>query len=231
MQAGRNDRWCWVAVLLSGWLACLGQSGNRARDARDLFLDESGPKAGRVGARYSILLSSQEGIEPQPVDPSTTFKTGDCIAVELETNFSGYVNVMGKGVSGHWEMLVPSASDPAGVNVVRPRVRFRLPREDCIEFTDPPGVEYLVLSFSQDVRDPRQVFDVFRLSSLADTTDRGGPKTATKTDPVALAQVLGSRDLKRKQVGAATQAGERPFSVYVEAQQSKFYFQISLKHQ
>lgn len=231
MEARRNICWSWVAVLLSGWLACLGQSGNRAQDARDLFFDESGPKAGRVGARYSILLSSQDGIEPQPVDPLTTFKTGDCIAVELETNFLGHVNVMGKGVSGHWEMLVPSKSDPAGVTVVRPRVRFRLPREDCIEFTDPPGFEFLVLSFSQDARDPQQVLDVFRLSSLAETTERNRPKTTAKADPVTLAQVLGSRDLKRKQIGTATQAGERPFSVYVEASQSRFYFQIPLKHQ
>lgn len=65
-----------------------------------------------LGIRYNVLLVSAKGDLAEPVDPERTFRTGDCIAVELEANRAGYLYVLAEGASGEWTPLLPSVLTP-----------------------------------------------------------------------------------------------------------------------
>jgi hypothetical protein len=173
--------------------------------------------APHLGIRYTLLLVSQAGAV-EPVDPDRNFRKGDCLAIEFETNRSGYLYVLAKESSGNWRPLFPSAELADELNVIDPGQKVRTPKNTCFEIDDPPGTETLFVVLS---REPRDVYDLY------DGIKAPPQMPAGKANPVQLAsagrvnsaveqmnQQFGTRDLVvRKPASAPGQSSEK--SVYV----------------
>lgn len=183
-----------------------------------------------LGVRYNILLFNSSGRPPQPVDPRRVFKTGDCIALELQSNRAVYLYVLSEGASGMWAPLVPSVLAPEESNVL-PNARIRAPTGDCIEFTDPPGTERLFLILSRDIADVRNLLDVFRLSSLASGKQPGESGAANGDAIATLRNHLGSRDMRLKKIDKPEIPDEQPFTTYAVAPAPRLFLEIRLRHE
>jgi len=106
-----------------------------------------------LGLRYNLLLVSARGDRGQPVDPDRNFRKGDCVAVELEANRSGYLYVLSKQSSGDWVPLFPTPELSDQSNRIDPGRIVRTPKHACFEIDDPPGTETLFVVLSRDPRD------------------------------------------------------------------------------
>jgi len=133
-----------------------GSFGNRtaslAAGARHVRLG-GGAWRGAPGLRYNLLLVSARGDRGQPVDPDRNFRKGDCVAVELEANRSGYLYVLSKQSSGDWVPLFPTPELSDQSNRIDPGRIVRTPKHACFEIDDPPGTETLFVVLSRDPRD------------------------------------------------------------------------------
>lgn len=200
---------------------------------RDLKRSEASTTAVQhLGVRYNILLFGQDGDVPQPADAQRSFRTGDCIGLELEVNRAGYLYVLAEGSSGTWEALVPSALVANEANQVSPRTRVQAPERGCFEFTDPPGTERLFLIFSRAIGDVSELLRLYRLSSIA-RTDRPS-KSAGAGGEALRAQLrdrLGSRDLKLTRIVRPESPDERPFTVYAVGEAPRLFVEIALRHE
>jgi hypothetical protein len=171
-----------------------GSAGARAAALRALHL----------GLRYSVLLVSARGDRGQPVDPERNFRKGDCVAIELEANRSGYLYVLSKQSSGDWVPLFPTPELSDQSNRIDPGQAIRTPRRACFEIDDPPGTETLFVVLS---RDPRDIYELSE--SIKDPGDRPQP-SSSQTQVAAggrinsavgrIAEEYGTRDLPFKEV-------------------------------
>jgi hypothetical protein len=233
--------------------ACLAQQTEppKTEGARDLFFVGSAPKdelppvkkpaaaapksmspktaVQHLGLRYTVLLVKGADTRGVAVDPSRNFKKGECVAVEIESNRSGYLYVLAKESSGDWTPLFPAADAVAQDNKIDPGQTVRTPRESCFEIEDPPGTESVFVVLS---REPREI------QTLADSIkapDKNAPKPAVavvQTPPsekvnAAVEQIAaeaGTRDLPFQEAPKPTAAPpkkapaakkEPPHSVYV----------------
>jgi len=157
-----------------------------------------------LGLRYKLLLVSERGDPGQPVDPERNFRKGDCVAIELEANRSGYLYVLSKQSGGDWVPLFPTPELSDQTNRVDPGQIVRTPKHACFEIDDPPGTETLFVVLS---RDPR---DIYELSdSIKSPGDRPQPSSGQTQVAAAgrinsavdrIAEEYGTRDLPFKQV-------------------------------
>lgn len=194
-------------------------------DARDLYLGPSSVGNAVLAARYRILAITPQSSLERAVDSESAFRTGDCIALELVSNFDGYLFVLSNAASGSWTSLVPSSADPSEVHKVSPHAPTRIPQRDCIEFTDPPGKETLVLYFSTTHDAAQRIFDRFR---LANSTN---PPREQSSDTKGLLRQLESRDLRRRKTGpTSSNPADPPFSVYVATIGKGLFLEIPLVH-
>jgi hypothetical protein len=172
----------------------------------------SGPAADRaaalgalhLGLRYKLLLVGARGDPGQPVDPERNFRKGDCVAIELEANRSGYLYVLSKQSSGDWVPLFPTPELSDQTNRIDPGQIVRTPKHACFEIDDPPGTETLFVVLS---RDPR---DIYELSdSIKSPGNRAQPSSGQTQVAAAgrinsavdrIAEEYGTRDLPFKQV-------------------------------
>jgi hypothetical protein len=221
-------------VTILGAAACLAEEpAQPVEGARDLFFAGAKPKdalppvrkaaaktpapsaavpvvpaAMHLGLRYTLLLVSGRGGRGQPVAPERNFQKGDCVALELETNRSGYLYVLSKQSSGDWVPLFPTPELADQSNRIDPGEIVRTPKQSCFELDDPPGVETLFVVLS---RDPR---DVYELSdSIQGPHDRPQP-AATELASAGrinsavdrMSEAYGTRDLPFRQVAKAAPA-------------------------
>jgi len=193
-----------MAALLSASV-CQGQEKSQppASGARELFYSATGPKdalppvvpsapppktsktpaaVSHLGLRYTVLLVGQGADKGQIVDPGRNFRKGDCLALNLEANRSGYLYVLAKESSGDWSPLFPTAPDES--NRIDPGQVARTPRRGCFEIDDPPGTETLFVVLSRDPRD---------IHELAESIQSPGAKANAAVDHVA--QQFGTREL------------------------------------
>ncbi len=157
-----------------------------------------------LGLRYTLLLVRSRGDRGQPVDPQRNFHKGDCVAIELEANRSGYLYVLSKQSSGDWVPLFPTPQLSDQGNRIDPGQIIRTPKQACFEIEDPPGAETLFVVLS---RDPR---DIYELSEgIKGTSDRPQPSSgATELASAGrinsamdrIAEEYGTRDLPFKEV-------------------------------
>ena len=205
--------------------ACLAQQPP-AEGARDLFFAGVAPKDDlppmakaakanppaaashpatlHLGLRYSLLLAGSPGDRGQPVDPGRNFQKGDCVAVEMEANRSGYLYVLSKQSNGDWVPLFPTPELSDQSNRIDPGQTIRTPRRSCFEIEDPPGTETLFIVLS---RDPR---DIYELSNSIQGSPGNTPQPAGATQLAAagrinaavgrIAEQYGTRDLPFQQV-------------------------------
>src|ERR1035438_237225 len=168
-----------------------------------------------LGLRYNLLLVSARGDRGQPVDPDRNFRKGDCVAITLEANRSGYLYVLAKQSSGDWIPLFPTPELSDQSNRIDPGQIIRTPRQTCFEIDDPPGTETLFVVLS---RDPRDIYDLAEgIKGPVDT-----PQPSAHPAQIAAAsrinsavdqieEVYGTRELPFKEVTKpATQPSPAP---------------------
>jgi hypothetical protein len=174
--------------------AATGTSANAAAQLRALHL----------GLRYSLLLARARGDSGQPVEPERKFRKGDCVAIELEANRSGYLYVLSKQSGGDWVPLFPTPELADQSNQIDPGQVIRTPKRGCFEIDDPPGTDTLFVVLS---RDPRDIYELSE--SIKGPGDRPQPSSgATQIASTGrinsavdrIAEEYGTRDLPFKQV-------------------------------
>jgi len=161
-------------------------------------------RALHLGLRYTLLLVRSRGERGQAVEPERNFRKGDCVAIELEANRSGYLYVLAKESSGDWAPLFPTAELSDQSNRIDPGQVIRTPKQACFEIEDPPGTETLFVVLS---RDPR---DIYALEEgIKGPGDRPqpspGPTQIAAAGPVnsavdRIAEEYGTRDLPFREV-------------------------------
>jgi len=144
------------------------------------------------------------GDRGQAVDPERNFHKGDCVAVELEANRSGYLYVLSKQSSGDWVPLFPTPELSDQSNGIDPGRIVRMPRRACFEIDDPPGTETLFVVLS---RDPRDIYELSE--SIKGPGDRPQPSSGSNQIASAgrinsavgkIAEESGTRELPFRQV-------------------------------
>lgn len=180
--------------------------------------------AKNLGIRYNLLMV--DGLNRgTPVDSDHVFINGDRVALEIESNRSGYLYVLARQSSGRWMPLLPSPEMADESNVINPGKRIRVPENYYFEINDPPGAEHLVLVFS---RDPRDFYDLYeevrnRPTNDAPSAPARRPSTAVQVAEASpmentiskLEESFGTRDLAIRKVSRPMKEGEPAGSVYV----------------
>lgn len=189
----------------------------------------AGPGAGAVhlGFRYSLALVNSESGKAEPVDSDRVFRKGECLAIDFESNRSGYLYVLVQQSSGNWAPLLPSPEMPDEANIINPGEKVRVPKEYCFEISDPPGTETVFVVLS---RDPRDIYDLnegIKGNSPAPAPRPAAPERPP-SDPVQyadarivnsaiarMAQQFGTRDIVIRKIGQPMEAKEPAHAVYV----------------
>ncbi len=182
------------------------------------------PVAQNLGLRYNVLLIDPASGAATPADPDRTFRRGECVALEFESNRSGYLYVLEQGSSGKWQPLLPSAQMPEESNIVRARTRTRVPSSHCFEIEDPPGTERIFVVLSRNPAEMYELNDSIRSGGGSETAAPSAAP-ASGTTLLAMARLdravgqftsdLQSRDLRIKKIAQPEASGEPPNSVYV----------------
>lgn len=244
---GTEQRYVALLLLLTG--AAVAQEGQKPAEtnsgARELFYlaaarkDELPPirrassgsqpapppkPAKNLGIRYNLLLVDSLHREI-PVDSEHVFRKGELVAIQIESNRSGYLYVLARQSSGRWEPLLPSPEMADESNIIDPGKRIRVPENYNFEIGDPPGAEHLVLVFS---RDPRDFYDLYqeirnRPSGEASPAPPRRPSSGMQVAEAApmentiakLEESFGTRDLSIRKVSGPLKNGEPTGSVYV----------------
>jgi hypothetical protein len=98
-----------------------------------------------LGLRYAVLKRDPNGAYRE-VDPDTSFRTGDAIRLQVETNTPGYLYVVTQGTSGQWQLLFPRPEVAGGSNRVEPHAKIEVPGEKGVwKFDEHAGTEKLFL--------------------------------------------------------------------------------------
>jgi len=183
------------------------------------------PAAGAVhlGLRYTLLLVTARGSRGLPVAPDRNFRKGDCVAIELEANRSGYLYVLSKQSSGDWVPLFPTPELADQSNRIDPGQIVRTPNRGCFEIDDPPGAETLFVVLSRDPRDIYELSESIQHPGVRPQPSPGATQIASAR-PIAsavdrISEQHGTRDLPFRQVApprkASTAAIEPEHAVYV----------------
>ena len=118
--------------------------------------------AGQVDG-LRIIVYMVQGSALAPIDPSRTFKKGDQIKIEFESNFDGFVYFVNVPPSGKKVVIYPDIRAGETNNMVRARQRYVLPQSMPLEFIDDEkGVEVIQVVMS---RQPIPLFDTAIKSS------------------------------------------------------------------
>lgn len=182
-----------AAILGAGALAA--QPAQPVEGARDLFFAGAAPKDGlpklqkpapktaapatkrpstpptqvsgtvNLGLRYTLLLVQSRSSAGDPVDPMRNFRKGDCVAINLESNRSGYLYVLAKESGGNWTPLFPTPELADQDNRIDPGQVVRTPKESCFEIEDPPGSETVFVVLSRSPRDISELAESIRTPS------------------------------------------------------------------
>ena len=201
------------------------------------------PAVKHLGLRYNLLLVDSQSSESKPVSSDRVFQPGECVALELEANRSGYLYVLDQGSSGSWSPLLPSADMPDESNIIRSRTRVRVPQNYCFKITGPSGEERIFVMLA---RNPAELssFDESIRRRVASATpaqqSAGGPAVMTAENRVSyevgkMEAGMGSRDLKITKIGQATDPEEPSGSVYVvnasDVSSDKVVTEIHIRHE
>jgi hypothetical protein len=120
-----------------------------ADGAQFIKASSSAPRSLALG--YTIYMKDASGAL-LPAQASRSYKTGDRIAIVLETNMDGYLYVFDAENGKNPVMLYPSLQLNGGSNDVRAHVRETYPSDMdlAFEFVDPPATEHLYVVVSRE---------------------------------------------------------------------------------
>lgn len=181
------------------------------------------PPVQNLGLRYNVLLVNTESAKALPVDPDRVFQPKECLALEFESNRSGYLYVFEQASSGKWSPMFPTPELPDESNVVRSRTKIRIPAKDCFEVSGEPGVDRVFVVLSRNVED---YYDLSE-SVKGNQEPQAAPARPSSSAPVLMAsdrlgaeiarmrEGLRGRDLQLKKISQPESADEPANSVYV----------------
>jgi hypothetical protein len=187
------------------------------------------PVVQHLGLRYNLVLFGSDG-RAEPVKSERNFRPGECFAIELEANRSGYLFVLDQGSSGQWKPLLPSEKFPDEPNIVESRTPVRVPQKHCISIENPAGVDKLVVVLS---RSPDELYDLNQ--SIKETFQDNKADDMVASSPVPgraartleaqahldqeVGRIIGtglqSRDLEIKEIPKPERDDEPPHAVYI----------------
>jgi hypothetical protein len=150
-----------------------------------------------LGLRYSVKRRDASGSFAE-VDQDSTFRSGDRIRLNVDTNTTGYLYVVLQGSSGNWRLLFPSAEVEGGNNRIEKGTSQQIPAGDKGQFVfdEQSGTEKLFLVLS---RKPEPDLDklIYSITGGAATADRTLMAKATVGNDVVsrLRDEVKSRDL------------------------------------
>lgn len=174
------------------------------------------PSAPHLGLRYNLVLVNPSTAKAEPVDSDQVFHKGDCLAIEFESNRSGYLYVMARQSSGNWHPMFPSPQMPEESNIIDPGRKVRVPSQYCFEISDPPGVEHLFVILSRDPGELYKLDEGIRRKQEAGQTPLLVADARVMNSEVArMAELAGTRDLLIRKVSQPADPQEPPHSVYV----------------
>ncbi len=108
-----------------------------------------------LGLRYSILLSRDSGAYKE-VDTESTFRSGDRLKIDVESNEGAYLYVVSRGSSGNWSVIFPTKEVDNGNNFIAPFRPYTVPNSGRFYFDDQAGEEKLFIVLS---RKPESSFE------------------------------------------------------------------------
>src|SRR5215204_1279068 len=132
--------------------ALTAQSGDEtADDAGAQMLNAGAGGARPIALGYTVLMKDGAG-RLSVVDTAHEFKTGDSIAVALETNADGYLYLFNASDGKNPELLFPNAQLDGGMNSLQAHARATFPADLSYEFrfTDPAAKEHLFIVLSRE---------------------------------------------------------------------------------
>jgi hypothetical protein len=164
-----------------------------------------------LGLRYNVvLLHGEDKAEQIPSD--RVLKEGDCFAIDMQANRSGYLYVLARQSSGSWMPLLPSAQMPDQRNELLSGKKVRIPGNYCFTIHNPPGKETLFVVLSRDQRD---FFELYEGIKTKESTPAAG---TSKVDAAVqhLSEKFGdSRDISVTRMAEPTRSDEPRGAVYV----------------
>ncbi|HLG17561.1 MAG TPA: DUF4384 domain-containing protein [Blastocatellia bacterium] len=119
--------------------------------------DTSGVRTRAIRMKYEtgkvdgmrIIVYLMDGDKALAVDPSRSFKKGDQIKIEFESNFDGYVYFVNVAPSGKSAVIYPDRRAGETNNMIRERQRYVLPHSAPFEFDEEKGTEVLQVIMSR----------------------------------------------------------------------------------
>jgi len=104
-----------------------------------------------LGLRYSLFEYEKIGSRwnAEEVSPDKTFRTGDRVQIQVESNEDGYLYIIQRGTSGDWTVLFPAKEINGGKNRVTAMEPVRIPNGRAFfTFSGSPGTEkvFIVLA-------------------------------------------------------------------------------------
>ncbi len=203
------------------------------------------PAALHLGLRYNLALVDPVSGKSESVDTERVFKNGDCLAIEFDSNRSGYLYVLAKQSSGNWQPLFPSAEMSSEANIIDPGQKVRAPHGYCFGVSDPPGTETLFIVLSRDPRDIYELYQGIKSGQDAPAPSTSAPRRVSSATQMAdarivnnavsqMAQHFGTRDLVIRKIAQPVDARDVPNSVYVVNASDKpaatVVTQLQIKH-
>src|ERR1035438_8478088 len=162
------------------------------------------PGALHLGLRYTLLLVESSGSRGEPADPDRNFRKGDCVALNLESNRSGYLYVLAKQSNGDWMPLFPTPELSDQSNRIDPGQIIRTPKRTCFEIDDPPGTETLFLVLSRNPRDIGELAESMKAPGETPQLSSGPTQVASaariNSAVDQIAEEAGTRELPFREV-------------------------------
>lgn len=193
--------------------------------------------AKHLGMRYNVLQRDAND-KMVSADPDATFKAGNCLALEVETNRDGFLYVFNRGTSGAWQALFPSAEMKEESNRLYAGEYTAVPGGYCFELDNTPGTERLLVVFTEREEDMQRLGDAIRQpaapSKSAAPVMLAGGKLARDIEMFQAGQLIG-RDIKITKIARPQAKDEKPNAVYAvrtaSAAGDRLVVEISLKHE
>ncbi len=190
------------------------------------------PVVEHLGLRYRVLLVDKNSNSAKAVDADSVFHNGDCLALELEPNRTGYLYVLAKESSGNWNALFPNPEMAGEAEIVQSRNTQRAPQKFCFELDEDKGMEHLYVILS---RNPSQVNDLnMALLKHNDNSSIVADASSLNKEAGQTVAELGSRGFKISKTGSNAPAGEK-YSVYVVPaaleKKDTVFAEIKINHQ
>ena len=195
----------------------------------------------RLGLRYTILdVDPANKRKPEEVDPDSTMKNGQCFAVLLQPNRSGFLYVFNAGTSGQWTMLPASSGAQPGPIAATAYRQARVPQKDCYSIDPPSGNDRLYVVMTERAEDVKKLSEAIK-SEYGNRKRQSDPKapvlTASRSYSSQIDAFRGemtSRDIRVQKVSTAQSPDDPPNSVFVVTndarQNDRIVIEIVIKH-